>query len=74
MSPIAIYPASYYHCDVVLIMTSFAAPLATPSVTDVRMYVRTDTLPRLIYKDVAFVRFRTALYYPTNTPALYLKN
>jgi len=35
----------------VLIMRSFATELATPSVTDVRTYVRTDTLPRLIYKD-----------------------
>jgi len=32
-------------------MTSFAAELATPSVTDERTCVRTDTLPRLIYKD-----------------------
>jgi len=30
-------------------MTSFATELATPSVTDVR-YVRTDNIPRLIYK------------------------
>jgi len=50
-SPIAISPAgtvggqaSYYRCDVILIMTSFATQLATPSVTD----VRTDTLPRLV--------------------------
>jgi len=51
MSPIAISPqASYCHCNVILIMTSFATDLATPSFTDVR-YVRTDTLPRLIYKD-----------------------
>jgi len=35
----------------ILIMTSFATELATPSVTDVRTYVRTDTLPRLICKD-----------------------
>jgi len=32
-------------------MTSFATELAKPSVTDVRMYVRTDTLPRLIHKE-----------------------
>ena len=36
-------------------MTLFATELATPSVTDVRyvryVHVRTDTLPRLIYKD-----------------------
>jgi len=31
----------------ILIMTSFATELATPSVTD----VRTDTLPRLIYTE-----------------------
>jgi len=36
---------SYY--DVILIVTSFAAELATPTVTDIRM----DTLPHLIYKD-----------------------
>ena len=73
MSPIAISPASYYQCDVILIMTSraygarspssnydvilivrtFATELATPTVTDVRKYVRTDTLPRLIYKDIS---------------------
>jgi len=63
MSPIAISPASYYHCDVILIMTpraygarsprshynvilivtSFATELATPTVTYVRTlrYVRT---------------------------------
>jgi len=35
------------HYDVVLIVTSFATELATPTVTD----VRTNTLPRLIYKD-----------------------
>jgi len=72
MSPIAISPASYYHCDVILIvtsrahgarsprshsdvtliLTSFATELTTPTVTDVRQYVRTDTVPRLIYKDV----------------------
>jgi len=36
------------HYDVILIVTSFATELATPTVTDIRM----DTLPRLIYKDV----------------------
>ena len=41
MSPIAISPASYYHCDAILIMTSFVSELATPSLTDERMYVRT---------------------------------
>jgi len=35
----------------ILIMTSFATELATPSVTNERTYVRTDTLLRLIYKD-----------------------
>jgi len=33
-------PRSDY--DVILIVTSFATELATPSVTDVRTYVRTD--------------------------------
>ena len=41
-------PRSHY--DVILIVTSFATELATPTVTD----VRTDTLPRLIYKDAVF--------------------
>ena len=56
---IAISPASYYHCDVILIMTSrarsprshydvivivtsFATELATPTVTDVRTYGHTN--------------------------------
>jgi len=39
-------PPSPY--DVILTVTSFATELATPTVTD----ERTDTLPRLIYKDV----------------------
>jgi len=30
------------HCDVILTVTSFATELATPTVTDVRTYVRTD--------------------------------
>jgi len=38
-------PGSHY--DVILIVTSFATEMATPTVTD----ERTDTLPRLIYKD-----------------------
>jgi len=43
MSPIAISPyASYYHCDVMLIMTSFATELATPSITDVRTPYRQE--------------------------------
>jgi len=45
-------PRSHY--DVILIVKSFATELATPSVPDVcyvRTYVRTDTLPRLMYKD-----------------------
>jgi len=41
-------PRSRY--DVILIMTSFATELATPSVTD-RRTLRTDTIARLIYKD-----------------------
>ena len=35
------------HYDVILIVTSFATELATPTVTD----ERTDISPRLIYKD-----------------------
>jgi len=42
-------PRSHY--DAILILTSFATELATPTVTDIRTYGRTDTLPRLIYKD-----------------------
>jgi len=38
-------PRSHY--DVILIVTSFATQLATPTVT----VERTDTLPRLMYKD-----------------------
>ena len=44
--------ASYSHYDVILIVTSFATELATPGVTDERTS-RTDTSPRLIYKDSA---------------------
>jgi len=40
-------PRSHY--DVILIVTSFATELATPTVTD---GVRMDSLLRLIYKDV----------------------
>ena len=43
-------PRSHY--DVILIVTSFATELATPTVTDVRTYEHTDTFPRLIYKDI----------------------
>ena len=50
MSLIAISPASYYHCDVILIMTSFATELVTPTIIDIRTYI-TDTLPLLIYRD-----------------------
>jgi len=59
VSPIAVFPASGRHfdvilimtsraygarslpshCDVVVIVTSFATELATPTVTDVRTYV-----------------------------------
>jgi len=49
-SPYLHKPASYYHCDVTLIMTSFATELAKPSITDERT-LRTDILPHLIYKD-----------------------
>jgi len=44
-------PTKDTNYDVILVMTSLATELATPSVTDVRTYVRADTLPRLIYKD-----------------------
>jgi len=44
-------PRSHY--DVILIVTSFATELATPTVTD----ERTDTLPRLIYKDSELAYF-----------------
>jgi len=54
-------PRSRY--DVILIVTSFATELATPTVTDVRTYVRTDTLLRLIYKDCA-VRSCSVLHCP----------
>jgi len=36
------------HYDVILIVTSFATELATPTITD----IRTDTLLRLIYRDI----------------------
>jgi len=59
------YDGSSRSHDVIRIVTSFAteADLATPTVTDVRTYVRTDTLPRLIYKDGGrrhrgFLKFR----------------
>jgi len=32
-------------------VSSFATELVTPTVMDVQTYTRTDTLPRLIYKD-----------------------
>jgi len=43
----ALSPRSHY--DVILIVTSFATELATPTVTDVRT-LRTDALQRLIYR------------------------
>ena len=43
-SPIAISPTTYCHYDIILTVTSFDTELATPTATDVRMYVRTDTL------------------------------
>jgi len=42
------FRSSHSHYEVILIVTSFATELATPTVT--------DTLPRLIYKD--FSRYR----------------
>jgi len=47
-APSAGSPRSHY--DVILIVMSFATELTTPSITGV---LRMDTLPRLIYKDVA---------------------
>ena len=44
-------PSSHY--DVILIVTSFATELATPSITD----VPTDTLPHLIYEDVYLLAY-----------------
>ena len=41
--------AAISHYNVILIVTSFATELATPTATDERNV--TDTLPRLIYKD-----------------------
>jgi len=46
--------ASYTHYDVIFIMTSFATELA-PLVLRTYMYVRTDTLPRLMYKDFSAI-------------------
>jgi len=46
-------PRSHY--DVILVTTSFATELATPRVTDLRTNVRTDTLVRLIYKDLLYI-------------------
>ena len=45
--PTELARSPHSHYDVILIVTSFATELATPTVTD----VRTDTLPCLIYKD-----------------------
>jgi len=48
-------PSSHY--DVILIVTSFATELATPTIMD----VRTDTLPRLIYKDVYLLAYAQSI-------------
>jgi len=48
-------PDSHYH--VILIMTSFATELATPSVTD----VLTSATPYRVYKDVSLV-FNMSLF------------
>jgi len=56
--------ASYYHCDVILTITLFATELAMPSVMD----VHTDTLLRLIYKDVQIVDFAYIIWlHPSST-------
>jgi len=52
--------ASYCHCDVILIMTSFATELAMPTVTDVRTLRTADTLPHLIYKRVVVTYLLTS--------------
>jgi len=49
-------PRSHYY--VILTVTSFATELATPTVTD----VRTDTLPRLIYREDFRVPVSTDFY------------
>jgi len=48
-----------FHCDVILIVTSFATELATP--TD------TDTLPRLIYRDYKRAQLRQNCSRTANT-------
>jgi len=57
MSPIAISPASYNHCDVILIMTSFWLwrhwrHAHRYGRTYERTNERTDTLPRLIELEI----------------------
>jgi len=59
-------PRSHY--DVILIVTSFATKLATLTVTDVRTYVPTDTLPRLIYKDI--LKMNSVLSIPDSLPSV----
>jgi len=60
-------PCSHY--DVILVVTSFASELATPTVTDVHTYVMCglDTLPRLIYRDVT-VQLRSCVLAVTVVP------
>jgi len=52
-------PSPRSHYDVILIVTSFATELATPTVTDVRT-LRTDTLPRSIEISTYLLTYRHA--------------
>jgi len=64
-------PRSHY--DVILIETSFATELVTPTVTDECTYV-TNTLPRLIYKDTQQLQLFLSKHtsYNANTSPIYL--
>jgi len=64
-------PRSHY--DLILIVTSFATQLVTPTVTDERAYV-TDNLPRLIYKDTQQLQLSLSKHtsYNANTSPIYL--
>ena len=60
-SAVALYGALSPRChyDVILTMSSFATELVTPLQRYGRTYVRADTLPRLIYKDVKKWRYKS---------------
>ena len=74
MTPRA-YSARSPHChyDVILIGTSFATQLVTPTDMDKRTQV-TDTLPRLIYKDTQQLQLSLSKHttYNANTSPIYL--